>query len=205
MPTYVETWQGGGRERAVVESDRLSIGKSPGNDLVVRDPAVSRLHAVVEGLGSGWVIRDLGSRNGTFVNGERVRAEQALHSGDEIRVGNTRLTFRADAAPLGESSTAAAATAPVLTPREREVLLALCRPLLAGDLITPPATTVQIADELFLSEDAAKKHLQRLYRKFELTHEDPSQRRARLANEAIRRGAISVSELNDGVGPLRGT
>ncbi|HVV35821.1 MAG TPA: FHA domain-containing protein [Acidimicrobiales bacterium] len=196
MPTYIEAWQPSGPERASLDGERLSIGKSPANDLVVRDATASRLHAVIERLGPGWVIRDLGSRNGTFVNGERIVADRALRGGDEIRVGAARLILRTDNVAVGESSTAVVNPAPNLTAREREVLRALCRPLLAGDLLTAPAPARVVADELFLSEEAVKKHLQRLYVKFGIEGGSPAERRTRLANEAFRRGAVGMGDLD---------
>src|SRR5262245_5328405 len=70
--------------------DRLSIGSHESNDLVVQDPAVSRFHCelVVEPLGPR--LRDLGSRNGTVVDGLDVR-DALLHDGCRIHVGRTIL------------------------------------------------------------------------------------------------------------------
>src|SRR5262245_25650387 len=56
-----------------LEGDRVTVGKARSNRIVIEDdPRVSRMHAVLERLDAGWVVRDLGSRNGTFVNGERL-------------------------------------------------------------------------------------------------------------------------------------
>ena len=55
---------------------------------------------------------------------------------------------------------------PTLTPRERDVLVALCRPLLARDMFTEPASTRAIADELVITQAAVKQHLANLYDKF---------------------------------------
>jgi hypothetical protein len=71
---------------------RARIGRSEENDVFLVDPSVSRMHAVVEVEGSEPVVRDLGSTNGTFVNGERVEA-QPLRHGDELTFGNTRMRF----------------------------------------------------------------------------------------------------------------
>ena len=173
---------------------RVTVGKDPSNTVVVADdPTVSRLHASLEHFPAGWCLQDLGSRNGVFVNGERVLATRALRSGDEIRVGGTRITFRSDAA--GDVNvTEAAAGPPELTRRERDVLVALCRPVLSGDLFTEPASTRDVAAALFVSEAAVKQHLLRLYDKFGLLN-DGERRRARLANEAVRRGAVSIADL----------
>jgi len=66
------------------------IGRHPENDLQITDPNVSRFHALVEPKGQGLLLRDLGSKNGTFVNGERIR-EAWLRAGDEVRVGKVRM------------------------------------------------------------------------------------------------------------------
>jgi hypothetical protein len=68
------------------------IGRSEESDVFLVDPSVSRMHAVVETGGVEPVVRDLGSTNGTFVNGERVEA-RPLCDGDELMFGNTRMRF----------------------------------------------------------------------------------------------------------------
>jgi pSer/pThr/pTyr-binding forkhead associated (FHA) protein len=82
----------GGREIAVGE--RLTIGRVEGVDLVLDDKGCSRRHCEVVKGPSGYLVRDLGSSNGTSVNGEKV-AERALADGDTIRVGGVSLTFLA--------------------------------------------------------------------------------------------------------------
>lgn len=82
---------------------------------------------------------------------------------------------------------------PQLTPRERDVLEALCRPVLSGTAYTEPASIREIAAELFVSEAAVKQHLLRLFDKFEI-YSDAPKRRLRLANEVLRLGLISIDE-----------
>lgn len=58
-------------------------------DVVLPDPEVSRRHAIVRALGEHPAIQDLGSLNGTFVNGRRIEGVTPLHVGDVLRLGNT--------------------------------------------------------------------------------------------------------------------
>ncbi len=76
-----------GQEKLVFTSS-LTIGRHPLNDAVLGHPRISSRHAVVEWDGSRWVIKDLGSRNGTTVNGRRIRSTRSLKEGDEIRFGS---------------------------------------------------------------------------------------------------------------------
>ena len=76
------------------------------------------------------------------------------------------------------------------------MLLALCRPLLDRDMFTEPASTRAIADELVITQAAVKQHLANLYDKFGVPPSD-SNRRARLANDALRRGAVSLTQLRE--------
>lgn len=72
----------------------LTVGRMPECDVVLSDPNVSRRHAEVRRQGNGFVVVDLGSTNGTRVNGAVVK-ERALTDGDEIVVGSTKLRFEA--------------------------------------------------------------------------------------------------------------
>ena len=97
MGGYLEVWTPAGRELVALEAGRLTLGTDPANDLALpADPTLSRLHAVLERYEAGWCVRDLGSRNGTFVNGQRIWSERSLRPGDELRVGATRLVYRGD-------------------------------------------------------------------------------------------------------------
>ena len=82
-----------------VEGDRVNIGRSALNHVVLDwDENVSRVHAALFSVSGGWIVRDLGSRNGTFVNGRPARGDRLLGDGDELMVGSTKLVFRARAA-----------------------------------------------------------------------------------------------------------
>ena len=69
------------------------LGRHPANAIQLLDTIVSKEHAVLERHGAAMVLRDLGSMNGTFINGERMSGTQVLRHGDEIRMGNTVLRF----------------------------------------------------------------------------------------------------------------
>lgn len=72
----------------------LSMGRSEKADIVLPEPAASRLHADVGETAGSWWVRDRGSSNGTWVNGVRVR-EKILSTGDRIRIGSVEFVFRA--------------------------------------------------------------------------------------------------------------
>ena len=195
MEPFLEIWRRSGREVAVLDESPLTIGR--GHDTVIRlpdDPEVSRLHAVIEKVSSGWSIRDLGSCNGTYVNGERILGERALRPDDEIRVGGVRVFFRAEDVAGSLTLTRSLSRAPVLTRREQAVLQALCRPIALGDMFTEPASVRQMAAVLRVTETAVKYHLSNLYLKFGISDEG-DRRRVRLANEALHRGAVVLSDV----------
>jgi pSer/pThr/pTyr-binding forkhead associated (FHA) protein len=194
MGPQVEVMFGVQGWRFAVEADRTTIGKAPENDIsLAEDPTASRLHAILERFPAGWCITDLGSSNGTSVNGERIWSSHRLTDGDEIRIGQSRLIFRDPLSTAG-AQTETDETSPTLTSRERDVLVALCRPLLDRDMFTEPASTRTIAEELVITQAAVKQHLANLYDKFDVAPTD-SNRRSRLANEALRRGAVSLTQL----------
>jgi pSer/pThr/pTyr-binding forkhead associated (FHA) protein len=69
------------------------IGRSDESQIVIAKPGVSRKHALIIASADGFTIRDLGSQNGTFVNGKRI-ADHQLKNGDQIAIADTKLTFR---------------------------------------------------------------------------------------------------------------
>jgi len=189
----LEIWAQDGVRRVDLDARRVSVGKGVANDIALDDGTVSRLHASLEAFDEGWCVTDLGSSNGTFVNGERIWGARRLRHGDEIRVGRARLLFRSTA-DAASPPTEVDEEPPTLTARERDVLVVLCRPLLARDLFTEPASIREIATELVVSEAAVKQHLANLFDKFELLPE-VTHRRTRLANAAIRSGAVTLGDL----------
>jgi pSer/pThr/pTyr-binding forkhead associated (FHA) protein len=86
----------GGPDPVPLDGHRLVIGRDRSCDIVVRDRATSRRHALLERLAAGWCLTDLQSRNGTWVNGERLDRERPLYDEDEIRVGRTLMVYRVE-------------------------------------------------------------------------------------------------------------
>ena len=79
--------------RHVLETERVLIGRHSGCTIAVRDTNVSREHAQLRRRPNGWTLRDLGSTNGTKLNGVRVEGEQLLANGDIIMFGAIKATF----------------------------------------------------------------------------------------------------------------
>jgi hypothetical protein len=181
----------GGRTRTLGRREEVDLS-------IAWDSEVSGVHAELQGLGGEWTIVDDGlSTNGTFVNEQRVSGRQRLREGDRIRVGRTVLVYRTGG-PDPVLATVAAGEAPLgseLTDAQRRVLIALCRPYADGAAFAAPASNQQIAAELFLSLDAVKMHLRRLFANFELTDVPQNQKRARLAECVLQFGVISEREL----------
>ncbi|MFB7917342.1 DUF1707 and FHA domain-containing protein [Streptomyces sp. NPDC056061] len=101
-----------GRVRRVWQTERLPklllpapsphpllIGRDPGNGLRLNHETVSRLHAELTVRNGGWMLRDLGSTNGTCVNGQRVTGSVPVREGDQVSFG--RMSFRLSAPVLG--------------------------------------------------------------------------------------------------------
>jgi ABC-2 type transport system ATP-binding protein len=91
--------EGGELERELSVSSPSVIGRDPGVDLVIADSDVSARHASLTPHDGGFAIEDLGSTNGTFVNGQRLAAAQEIRGGDRIQLGATVFEVRADAVP----------------------------------------------------------------------------------------------------------
>lgn len=176
----------------------LAIGRDPASDLCLGwDPRVSALHARLECARGIWLLQDDGlSRNGSFVNGERLHGQRVLRDHDQLVFGGTSAVFR-DPVPRLATTLAGDATllARSISPAQKKVLVALCRPYKHRPPFARPATNQEIADELFLSVEAVKSHLRALYDKSGLESAPQSEKRVRLVDHALSAGLISEYEL----------
>lgn len=87
--------------RTTLGSSNLTIGRAPDNQLVISDPQASSHHAQILPDGQGYLLTDIGSTNGTFVNEQRLfpHSPRLLVSGDVIRIGNTNYTYEVSGVP----------------------------------------------------------------------------------------------------------
>ena len=175
------------------------IGRSPSADLRLEgDGEVSALHAQLELVREDATLVDDGlSKNGSFVNGERIRGRRRLRDGDMVKVGRTVILFRAPGDAVSDSTEVSSdsLTAAGVSPGQRRVLVALCRPFKDGASFATPATNAQIAEELTLSVDAIKTHLRALFEKFGVEQLPQNQKRVALVERALQSGLLSDKDL----------
>ena len=118
QPTITLTVQQGPQrgQRFSLARESITIGRVAGSDVVISDPEVSRRHASITWEGGQPVIRDLGSTNGTFVNGVRLTGPLALHDGDTIGLGKVQLSFQCPALAAAHPTIARPAPPPAYAP-----------------------------------------------------------------------------------------
>ena len=177
----------------------LWVGRRESADLHLDwDGEVSGLHAQLEIVGDECTIVDDGlSRNGSFVNAERVRGRTLLRDGDVLRFGQTLVLFRAPGSESRESTVISTdlLEAGGVSPAQKRVLVALCRPYKDGAAFATPATNQRIGEELHLSVDAVKTHLRALFEKFGVAELPQNQKRVALVERALQSGLVSERDL----------
>lgn len=193
---------GGAEQRIVLVTEgatELWVGRSGSADIRLDwDEEVSGLHAQIEVVRDECTLVDDGlSRNGSFVNGERIRGRRHLRDQDMVRFGQTVVLYRVPGESSAESTVIASDVGPAATvsPGQLRVLLALCRPFKDGAAFATPATNQQIAEELHLSVDAVKTHLRALFEKFGVEELPQNQKRVGLVERALQSGLISERDL----------
>jgi pSer/pThr/pTyr-binding forkhead associated (FHA) protein len=193
---------GSDQQRIVVVepgSTELWVGRGGSADLQLSwDEEVSGLHAQIEVVRDECTLVDDGlSRNGSFVNEERVHGRRRLLDGDRLRFGRTAVVYRRPGSTAPEATVIATETpaAATVSPAQRRVLVALCRPFKDGSSFATPATNQEIGAELHLSVDAVKTHMRALFEKLEVGELPQNQKRAALVERAFQTGIVSRREL----------
>jgi DNA-binding CsgD family transcriptional regulator len=177
----------------------LWVGRGGSADVHLEwDEEVSALHAQIEVVRDECTLVDDGlSRNGSFVNEERVHGRRHLRDGDALRFGQTTLVYRRPGEDAPEATAIAGELpgAATVSPAQRKVLLALCRPYKDGDTFATPATNQQIGEELHLSVDAVKTHMRALFEKLGVGDIPQNQKRVALVERALQTGIVNRREL----------
>jgi adenylate cyclase len=99
-------------QETVTLSPRNTLGRHPSNSIQLLDKIVSKEHCVIVQSGNEFILQDLGSLNGTFINGQKVEGERGLRDGDEIALGSTRAVFHYEASRSPRPPAAPAGSAP---------------------------------------------------------------------------------------------
>lgn len=188
----------GGQAIVELSGTQITVGRRTDNDIALSwDQEVSRLHAQLEQVRGDWCVIDDGlSRNGSWLNGERVRGRHRLKDADRLCFGATVVDYRAPAESESKSTISVPGRSGTIEVSEaqRKVLISLCRPLV-GSAFATPATNKVIAEEVFLSVDAVKAHLRVLFERFGLQALPQNQKRASLAAAALLNDVVRPHDL----------
>lgn len=151
--------QGSGSAFHTLADEPTRLGRNTDNDIVLKSELVSRYHARIEWTGVEYVLEDLRSTNGTWLNGEQVNAPKSIRDGDLLRFGDCNLVFSVEGAQTVRGRPTAMPIGPGLTPREAEVLR----------LVAAGRTNRQMAVDLVLSERTVARHISNIYSKIGAT------------------------------------
>jgi hypothetical protein len=185
--------------RMIPLARELTIGRDTANGLVLDVPTVSRRHATVTERAGRWYVADVGSSNGTFVNGDRLRpgVVRQLRHADRIGIGSETVLFSSPAERDDPERTETLEEPRValegqLSPFQRQVVQCLCEPWLAGGELDELPSNEEIAATLGTpgAAGAVKAALRRSYAKAGLTTGAAYVKRRALCRIARQRGWI---------------
>ena len=193
---------GAGAQRIVIVETGMTelwVGRGGAAGLRIDwDEEVSALHAQIEVVGDECTLLDDGlSRNGSFVGEERVHGRRRLRDGDTLRFGRTRVLYRRPGESAPEATVVATEmpAASAVSPGQRRVLIALCRPFKDGSNFATPPTNQAIAEELHLSVDAVKTHMRALFERLGVEDLPQNQKRVALIERALQSGIVAPRDL----------
>jgi DNA-binding SARP family transcriptional activator len=181
----------------------LAIGRRSSNDLSLSwDQEVSRVHAYLERTGGGWELVDEGrSRNGSYVNGERVAGRRRLRDTDVLRLGTTVLLYRAPASVVkmrrretGATANVSIRTASHIEQDDLVVLRSLAHAVAQTDGKADGRVELRAADALNCGPEDVQASLRLLYKRFGVAHLVEDERRILLLERARSIGALPPKE-----------
>ena len=171
-------------KRVTLDKDERTAGRSDTCDIVLKDPLVSRLHSIFIRRAGAFLLEDLGSHNGTYVNDERLHAVRQLRHGDRVSLGSSRILFE-DSAMASDDATqvsgGAAFAGASFTQRQIQVLRLMARGL----------SNKQIGERLFVSERTVKAYVSSVFEKLGVN------KRAAAVASALRLGLIDMPRDDD--------
>jgi pSer/pThr/pTyr-binding forkhead associated (FHA) protein len=177
--------EGGGAISHPID-DGLIIGRGEHCGLVLDDETVSTDHAELARRGASYLIADLGSRNGTVVNGKVIDRPVRLNPRDVVQIGPFRLEL--DLPKVTRTKPRKVVTA-ALTDEERAVAKALVAPYRQGETFAGrSATRREIAEELHVSESSVRRRLESLAFKLKLADEPRGERTRKIADRVMALG-----------------
>jgi adenylate cyclase len=150
-----------GKPEVTIElADRLTIGRSTNNQLVVEDQKASRNHAEIRHIGGGrYRINDVGSANGTWINGRRLTVPKELEDGDQILIGSVQLKFVAPPVTRTQEVTMSTGTALFMRNELVVVLVADIRNYTGMSEVLPNREFSRLISEWFReSSDIIESH-----------------------------------------------
>jgi hypothetical protein len=193
---------GAGEQRIVVIEEgvaELWVGRGEAAGLRIEwDEEVSALHAQIEVVaGECTLLDDRLTRNCSILCSDRLHGRKRLRDGDTLRFGRTTVLFRrpGESAPEATVVASEVTAAAAISPGQRRVLLALCRPFKDGSAFATPPTNQAIAEELHLSVDAVKTHMRALFEKLELEDLPQNRKRVALIERALQSGVVAPRDL----------
>jgi predicted component of type VI protein secretion system len=177
------------RGQIVLDGEGLVLGRGPACDVQLDDATTSTDHLELTRHGGAVIATDLGSRNGTLLNGRPLDRATRLRHGDTLELGRTRLQLVLPPVAGVAGTEPAAAGGAKLSDQERDVAAALVAPFrVAGALAPRPARRAEIAAAVHLSERTVQRRLDGLSVKLGLPAHAPRERAHLLAQRILERG-----------------
>jgi predicted component of type VI protein secretion system len=177
------------RGQIVLDGARLVVGRGNACDVVVDDDAVSNDHLELSRHGGAVLATDLGSRNGTRLNGRLLDRPERLRHGDTLTMGRTRLQLVLPPVAGAIATEPESGLVMTLTDQERDVAGVLVAPFRAPGALAPrPASRAEIAEAVHLSERTVQRRLDSLCVKLALPSHAPRDRPHLLAARILELG-----------------